>query len=235
MSFWNMKTPPELIISAILLLAATTPRIALSEDRVVPHENIEWCDAWMPHTNETGLPRVLLIGDSITRGYFSAVDKKLAGKAFCARIATSRAVGDPALLEEIATFARREKFDVVHFNNGLHGWANSEAVYAREFPAFVEAIRKAAPGAKLIWTSTTAVRADAKGTSNERVKERNRLAAECVSKLGIPVDDQFALTVGHPEWHSDSAHFGPKGIEAQAEQVAHEIEKVLPHAGAPRK
>ncbi|MFX3891450.1 hypothetical protein ACJBV1_11045, partial [Streptococcus suis] len=30
-------------------------------------ESIEWCDIWISHANETNLPRVLLIGDSITR------------------------------------------------------------------------------------------------------------------------------------------------------------------------
>ena len=224
---FSMKLLPLLTLIAATLVAV--PGICAPDENAaaVPHESIEWCDAWMPHTNDRDLPRVLLIGDSITRAYFPAVDKLLVGRAFCARICTSRCVGDPALLEEIAAFAHREKFDVVHFNNGMHGWANSEAFYGTAFPDFVAAIQKAAPGAKLIWTSTTAVRPDAKNTTNDRIRERNRLALEFVSKLGIAVDDQFALTVDHPEWHSDSVHFAGKGVTAEAEQVAREIEKAL--------
>lgn len=223
-----MKTLSLLKTTGFAVLAACLfPSVAVPEPKV-PHENVEWCDAWMPHTNETGLPRVLLIGDSITRAYFPAVDKRLAGKAFCARIATSRCVGDPALIEEIVAFAHREPFAVVHFNNGMHGWANSEAAYGAAFPALVEAIKKAAPGAKLILANTTAVRKDMAGTDNKRIAERNRLAGECVSKLGIPVDDLFTLTIAHPEWHSDAVHFNATGVQAQAEQVAREIEKLLP-------
>jgi len=45
-------------------------------------ESIEWCDIWISHANETNLPRVLLIGDSIARDYYPEVEKRLAGKAF---------------------------------------------------------------------------------------------------------------------------------------------------------
>jgi hypothetical protein len=44
----------------------------------------------LPHTNDHQLPRVLLIGDSITGGYYSDVEKALAGRAYVARLSTSR-------------------------------------------------------------------------------------------------------------------------------------------------
>lgn len=65
-------------------------------------EDIEWLDVWLPHTNDHQLPRVLLIGDSITRGYYPDVEKALAGPAYVARLSTSKSLGDPALLKEIA-------------------------------------------------------------------------------------------------------------------------------------
>jgi len=46
----------------------------------------EWCDIWISHANETKLPRVLLIGDSIARDYYPEVERRLAGKAFVARL-----------------------------------------------------------------------------------------------------------------------------------------------------
>jgi hypothetical protein len=48
-------------------------------------ESIEWLDIWAPNTNDTGLPRVLLIGNSITRLYYQNVEKQLKGKAYVAR------------------------------------------------------------------------------------------------------------------------------------------------------
>jgi hypothetical protein len=64
------------------------------------------------HANETNRPRVLLIGDSITRDYYPEVEKKLAGKAFVARLATSRFLADPVLLKEIALVLDQMRFDV---------------------------------------------------------------------------------------------------------------------------
>src|SRR5678815_2683150 len=72
-------------------------------------ESIEWCDIWISHANETNLPRVLLIGDSIARDYYSEVEKRLAGKTFVARLATSRFVSDPVLLKEIELVLKQEK------------------------------------------------------------------------------------------------------------------------------
>src|SRR5260370_25296277 len=65
-------------------------------------ESIEWCDIWISHANETNLPRVLLIGDSITLAYYPDTEKRLAEQAFAARLTTSRFVADPLLLKEIS-------------------------------------------------------------------------------------------------------------------------------------
>ena len=66
---------------------------------VVSRESIEWLDVWVPQANQEELPRVLLIGDSITRGYYPGVESRLKGKASCARLATSKSLCDPALLQ----------------------------------------------------------------------------------------------------------------------------------------
>jgi Asp-tRNA(Asn)/Glu-tRNA(Gln) amidotransferase A subunit family amidase/lysophospholipase L1-like esterase len=195
----------------------------------VHRESIEWTDAWMPNMNDKALPRVLLIGDSITRGYYAAVEEKLKGKAYVARYTTSKAIGDPALLAEIATFAQQAKFEAVHFNIGMHGWAYSEAEYQRHFPALIAAIREAAPGAKLIWASTTPVRKDRNpGPDNQRIAERNRIAREAAA--GLVQDDLHALMSAHGDMHSDDVHFTKEGSALMADQVAATIEKALPRA-----
>src|SRR4051794_30016476 len=123
------------------------------EPRVV-RENIEWLDVWVPNTNAHDLPRVLLIGDSITRGYYKEVEDRLKTRAYVARLATSKSVGDPGLLAEVQLVLHQTRFDVIHFNNGLHGWGYSEDEYARHFPQLLETLQKEAPGAKLIWATT---------------------------------------------------------------------------------
>src|SRR6267154_4593975 len=139
------------------VLAGLVSNLAVAEPNAAPpsRESIEWCDIWISHANETNLPRVLLIGDSIARDYYPEVEKRLAGKAFVARLTTSRFVADPVLLKEIALVLDETKFDVIHFNNGMHGWQHSEEEYRKAFPQLVAAIRVHAPKAKLLWATTT--------------------------------------------------------------------------------
>jgi len=121
-------------------------------------ERIEWCDIWITNADSNDLPRVLLIGDSITRGYFGGVEKALDGKANCARLTTSRCICDPVFFDELEMVLRQYPFDVIHFNNGLHGWGYSEAQYREAFPKLLDTLRRENPNARLIWTTTTPVR-----------------------------------------------------------------------------
>jgi lysophospholipase L1-like esterase len=210
---------PALLLGAVLAAGQTTVR----------REAIEWTDVWMPHTNENNLPRVLLIGDSITRAYYAEVEERLKGKAWVARIATSKALGDPALLAELGAFLSEAKFDVVHFNIGMHGWQYTEEEYRQALPELLRAIRKGAPAAKVVWGQTTPVRADReKGATNGRIEERNRLAREFFASMGVPVDDLHALMKPHADMHTDDVHFGKEGSALLAAQVVHEVEKLLP-------
>lgn len=198
-------------------------------------ESIEWCDIWISHANETNLPRVLLIGDSIAREYYPEVEKQLAGKAFVARLATSRFVDDPVVLKEIELVLSQAHFDVIVFNNGMHGWQHTEAEYRDGMPKFIKTIRAHAPKAKLVWATTTPLR-DGKGItgdtkteySDERIASRNALAAEIVAAQKIPTIDLNAAVRGHPDLHSDNVHFNSQGSQILATKVSAEIRKLLP-------
>jgi hypothetical protein len=197
-------------------------------------ESIEWCDIWISQANETNLPRVLLIGDSITRDYFPEVEKHLAGRAYVGRLSSSAFISDPALLQQIEMVLSQYKFDIIHFNNGMHGWQHSEKEYEQAFPKFLKNIRKYAPNAKLIWANTTPLKvsptlsaSDQTQATDERIIARNVIALKFAQAQGIPVNDLNTLMHGHPEFHSDNVHFNDKGIALQAAQVATHIEKLL--------
>lgn len=197
-------------------------------------ESIEWCDIWISHANETNLPRVLLIGDSITRAYYPEVEKNLAGKAYVGRLSSSAFISDPILLKQIEMMLGQDKFDVIHFNNGMHGWHHSEKEYEQAFPKFLETIQKYAPDAKLIWANTTPLKVSPNLPPNnqteatdERVAMRNEIALKIVKAKGIPVDDLNTPMRGRPELHSDNVHFNDQGIAIQAAQVAAQIEPLL--------
>jgi lysophospholipase L1-like esterase len=196
-------------------------------------EPIEWLDVWIPDSKAPAtLPRVLLIGDSITRAYYPRVEQLLAGKALVARLATSKAIPDPMLVEQVKLVLAETHFDVIHFNNGMHGWDYTEAEYAAHFPDLLAAIKNGAPGAKLIWATTTPVRQAGKLAEftdrTPRVKDRNRAAAAAIAADGIPTDDLFTLVENHPEyWSKDGVHFNEAGEKVEAEQVAKSVLDVL--------
>src|SRR5437867_12850401 len=211
--------------------------LAVFGEKAAPpsRESIEWCDIWISHANETNLPRVLLIGDSIARDYYPEVEKRLAGKAFVARLATSRFLADQVLLKEIELVLKQAKFDVIHFNNGMHGWQHSEAEYRKAFPKLIKTIRAHAPTAKLIWATTTPLRNgkdvtyDTKAEySDERIAARNAVAAEIMAAQKILTIDLNAAVRGHPEFHSDNVHFNGQGVQILAARVCTAVEKLLP-------
>jgi lysophospholipase L1-like esterase len=205
---------------------------AAAQTKPPVREDIEWLDVWLPNTNSHDLPRVLLIGDSITRGYGPQVEADLKGKAYVGRMATSKSLGDPVLLDEVALVLQEQAFDVIHFNNGMHGSGYSEEEYAAALPALLATLRRYAPHARLIWASTTDVRQrdrlETVDTKTERIVQRNRAAAEIVQRENIPIDDLFSLVRGHPDYHAqDGMHFSDKGSEILAAQVSESIARLL--------
>jgi len=219
------------LLTASILLAAA-PAFAASKTHVV-REDIEWLDVWLPDTNSHALPRVLLIGDSITRGYGPRVETNLKGVAYVGRLATSKSLGDPALLQQVAVILQEQKFDVIHFNNGLHGSGYTQQEYAAALPKLLAVFHRYAPAAKLIWASSTDVRQKdhveaVSAADTQRVTERNAAVAAIVTKKNIPIDDLFVVIKDHPEYHvHDGVHFNDTGYTALAAQVAKSIQAVL--------
>jgi hypothetical protein len=193
-------------------------------------EITEWTWEVRPDHVDQKLPNVLLVGDSITRNYFPEVQHELSGRANVYLFSASTSLGDPRLARQLNEFAALEgvTFSVVHFNNGMHGWAYSEKEYAASFPDYLATLRKIAGGAHLVWASTTPVRKDDPlGPSNGRIKGRNTEALQIVSRDSIDVDDQHALMLRYPNLYLDDVHFNPEGSILQGKQVVRSVEKYL--------
>jgi len=195
-------------------------------------ERIEWSDIWITDAEKNDLPRVLLIGDSITRGYFGEVENRLAGKAYCARLTTSKCVSDPFFPDEVQLLLNQYKFAVIHFNNGLHGWGYTEEQYRDGLLRLINTFKEHAAGAELIWATTTPIRnsnnLERFSEDTERVKARNGVAAEVLKDRNITTNDLYGVVQSHPEFFAgDGVHYNTKGMEAQAEQVVESVLKSL--------
>lgn len=225
-------------ISIILLFTASFSELAAQNpQKQVIYENIEWTNVWIPSAPKNDLPRVLLIGNSITQGYYPVVETSLKGKAYIARYTTSRGIIDPALFNEIKNLVAHHSFDVIHFNNGLHGIAYSPAQYESGLDKLVRLLKKHAKGAVLIGATSTAVLPGFKGWKSDEFNQnliltRNEILFKVCRNHNIEVNDLYPVTASQAEWFSpDKIHYNEQGKEALGRQTAAVILKALDSSG----
>lgn len=189
-------------------------------------EKYEWCNIWWDEADETDLPRILLIGDSITAGYRPPVQARLQGIAHVDQLAASFAITDPALLFHIERMLGEYPYEVIHFNNGLHGGHLSADEYETALGYAADLIARLQPGAGLALATSTPVTEPGKpGTLsadiNPIVEERNGAVERIAAGRGLPIDDLYALVSHQPEIRSaDGYHYKPEGLELLANQAA---------------
>lgn len=189
--------------------------------------------------DDPGLPRVLLVGDSISKGYTYPTRVALAGWANvhqCHDNARSTRQG----LKGLAQWLGGEPWDVIHFNFGLHDISRSFkvdgvnrdhdhcAVSPQEYESNLRELvsRLAQTGAKLIWATSTCVpvHSSAKGRQNIDVIQYNEIAKRVMRKNCIVVNDLYELSDQklrtHQRNHPADAHFDDDGYYILGAQVA---------------
>jgi lysophospholipase L1-like esterase len=220
-------------LTATAFIAAHPATLAAADAPPPKRESIEWTDVWVVQGDHPEMtPRILLIGDSITRGYYDEARKALEGVGPCDRLATSASLGDPALPATIALVLGQRRYDVIHINNGMHGWGYSEAEYAAAIAPLLSTLRHLAPQARIVWATTTPTAGPA-AERNPRINERNRLLLEALTGQDVAIDDLHAVIAGDPAQISkDGVHMAPPGSLALAGQVAKAVKAALEKAAA---
>lgn len=191
-------------------------------------------DVFKPIKDEPGLPRVLLIGDSISIGYTGMVREKLKRKANIHRIPQNGGATEVGL-EKMNSWLGDGKWDVIHFNFGLHDakFASettqraSREQYAENLRALVTQMK--ATGAKLIFATTTPVPMGGILSPTRKfdsIEERNKIASQIMQANNVAIDDLYSIVlpvqekVGRP----NDVHYAPEGYEILATKVAESIE-----------
>jgi hypothetical protein len=181
---------------------------------------------------EPALPRVLLMGDSVTNGYHSRVAKLLKGKANVDLFITGDNIGLPAYHEKVAKTLTHGTYAVIHFNeSGLHAWVPGRVPEGQYGPLFAKAVgilHAGAPKARLIWASSTPVTVAGKPQIDPEVTKVvsgiNAAARAVAEKEGMAIDDLFALMIDKPALGAgDRWHWNGKGQTVQAEAVTASI------------
>jgi len=180
-------------------------------------------NAWDFVPDDPQLPRVLLIGDSVSRGYTQAVRKELAGKAGVHR-APANCGPTASGLKNIDVWLADGKWDVIHFNFGIHDRNTSIADYTQRLEQLVARMNQT--GAKLVWASTTPIpdSPDGKQTA-ESIVQRNRAAAEVMQRHGVAINDLFTAVTPHLAelQPPQDVHFNAKGYEFLGGKVAQAV------------
>ncbi len=217
----KLLLPPLLLTISLVCISGCIGRDThFRSGTQVYREDIEWCNVWIPSVNKTDLPKVLMVGDSITKHYYKSVEKELQGKAYCANLTTSTCVADPLFIVQLQSVIEYYDFDVIHFNNGLHGFEYTEEEYRQGYKAALALIRDKLPEARIIIAlSTPTKEGGGKECLIPRIQERNRIASELAKSINAPVNDLSTLMKGHPEYYTDDYHFCAEAIDIQAKQV----------------
>lgn len=179
------------------LAAAESPR-ELAEERA--KVQAQFPAAFAAVADDPALPRILLIGDSISIGYTVPVRELLRGRANVHRVPDN---GGPTTrgLQQLAEWLGAGRWDVIHFNFGLHDVARVRDGEVRTTPADYErnlrelVTRLQATGARLVFATTTPV-PDPLTTGPRRrdadVLVDNEVARRVMTEAGVPVNDLYA-------------------------------------------
>lgn len=197
-------------------------------------------------TADPALPKILLIGDSISGGYEKGVKKRLEGKAVVVKN-EGNAEWTGNGVKKIDAWLGDTRWDVIHFNWGLwdmYGWKyftedRSPEAYAARLERLVT--RMEATGAKLIWATTTPACTAAEKTMKKQFRQDvvitpeiqakyQEAALQVMKRHNVQVNDLYNhMLPGLPTYSlgPDDVHFNDAGSHHLAKQVANVLEEAI--------
>jgi lysophospholipase L1-like esterase len=211
--------------------AADTPAQAPAKSKPAPDP------ALAQVADVAGLPRVLLIGDSVSIGYTLPTRAMLQGNANVHRPPTNcSSTGNG--LAHLKSWLGEKKWDVIHFNFGLHDAKlppegvrhASPDVYEKNLRELVKLMK--VTGARLIFATTTPVPNGGNISPTRRfgsVDEYNTIAKRVMTENGVAIDDLNTAIAPHVAnlQRPNDVHFSAAGSELLAKHVAASIEAAL--------
>jgi hypothetical protein len=223
------------VIGAVLI-----PEAELHEDET---------NAFVNPQTVSNLPKVLIIGDSISIGYTAPVRNILKGRAEVFRPSVNcQHTGNG--VQWIKRWLGTNQWDVIHFNFGIwdthlldskgkivrneNNYPSASSLRIRNTPEqyrnnLVQIIKVLkGTGAKLVWASTTPVMYR-KGARFEAIPALNRTAEELMKSNGIVIDDLYGFVLPHAKelQAPDQVHFNAQGNNQLGQHVSDSIVKAL--------
>jgi len=196
--------------------------------------------------DEANLPKVLIIGDSISMGYMRPLQELLKGKAVVMHNPGNAAHSSHGR-EHLDEWLGDTEWDVIHFNHGLHDlkWVDDKGAatrsrdnghlqipleeYEQNMEAIVKRLKKTK--AKIIFATTTPFPDEPSGPLREieQCQKYNAVALKIMKKHDITVNDLYGFALPKLEelQQPNNVHFKPEGSKALAKEVAKYVLEAL--------
>ena len=222
-------------LCAIAVLSVVLPNMAVAQSTAPAKKPEKVNPAFVEIADEPGLPRVMLVGDSISMGYTPLVREALKGKANVHHPAENCGPSSRGV-EKLDAWLGDGRWDVIHFNFGLHDIVMKDGKqqvsledYEKNLRKIVERLKRT--GAKLIWCSTTPAADHASPMRNNKdVIAYNAVAKKVMEENGIAINDLYAFAepqitkIQRPK----NVHYTEAGYKVLAGQVTKAVAAVLP-------
>jgi acyl-CoA thioesterase-1 len=237
----------SLFCGLALIFAATTVAHG-AEQAAAKSKPVKIHPALVQIDEDPKLPRVLLIGDSITMGYTQALRELLAKKANV--IHPDENCGPSSrIVDHLDLYLGKKHWDVIQLNCGIHDLTYLNGAkkvtgpkqggkpqvpldeYRKNLEKIVARLKKT--GAALIWCSTTPMNHTDVYRIPEDVDRYNEVAKVVMEKNGVRINDlnRTVRDFKKPMWTSEGVHYTPEGYRELAGAAAPVIEAALPKQG----
>lgn len=231
----KMKWILMVLLTSALVLTAVSPAYAQQKKKQNP--------VLAPIEDDPDLPRVLIIGDSISMGYTLDTRAMLKGVANLHRPPTNCGPTTRGI-EQLDDWLGTGKWDVIHFNWGLHDlkYMNEQGKlvdvdkgqqqvpidqYVENLDKLVQRLKKT--GARLIWRNTTPVPEGARGRVPGDSVRYNEAAAKVMAKHEVQIHDLYSFAKKHEKEIQRKAdvHYTREGSKKLAEEVVKVIKAAM--------
>lgn len=200
-------------------------------------EQYEWSDIWWDEPAEDG-KRVLVVGDSITRAMKPVVKENL-GDIHLDMYATSKCIDNPNFMRELKYLTEISRYDLIYYNNGLHGTHLVDDGYRSGTIEALEHLKSVTD--KIVIATLAPLTEVIKKDGSDEVEEfkfgterdayvvsRNKILKALAAENGFPIIELYDKAYGKQEIrHVDGIHYNSDGYKLLGDFVAENILKYL--------
>lgn len=200
---------------------------------VEKREKIEWLNHWIESAYEERINRILILGDSVARGYRPVLNR-LVQKENCVvdLLAMSYSVFDSSLINEIEHFIESigYRYHYIIFNLGAHHGCSLETrnnkelqnLYFQKLDVIFQLLSKQT--SNIIIVSGTPERITDTEANNDEIQSRNNILESVSHKYGYTYVDLYSQLYDNKKFPLiDVFHYNDSGYE----YIAYELGKAL--------